>query len=418
MTQNSVMNLLIGKKLTRTVNAQITDSSAATYIADGELLVTDSSGTVLDSTTVLTKASVRIVQGQGANKPLIWSDEINKADVTSYTGKSYTAGTVQIDYVGFDAVSNLGSFDVISSNDYEIRLFDIDSSIQGTLGDWKFGFYTSDATATQSEIARGLTESLFTNTRDLVFPNVLIEMVTDLATYAAATSTYTLVNGSPNVVAAGANTIVAGDLIRVTTNTDLIAVYYVSAYGVTAFTGATANDFKLNYAYQGASVAGATLYRNTVAPTQFGVRITGKAVYFTAPNLTTFHVNRFKTTVMNSGSTAVVTEQNATEGSGSYERVSEIEYQLLGNEGLVARQGVIPQIVIRSNVEATGTYDIYSLSHSKRTIGSIIGNPTQYKQLMIAGNMLSGNGTNMIGAVTSIQDVLNAWLSTFTAVSL
>ncbi len=425
MTQNSVMNLLIGKAISRTANVQILDSTnATTYIAAGEIVVTDVDGTVLDSTTVLGKNKIKLVQGQGATLPLIWSDEIFIRGVKEYKGKAYTAPTVQIDYVGFDSVTNLGSIDVISDNDYEVHVFDIDSTTYGTLGNSKYGFYTSDSSATQQEIAINLTESLFTNTRDLVFPALLIEMVTDLATYAAATSTHTLVNGSDHVVAAGANTVVAGDLIRVTTNTDLIAVYYVDVKGTTAFPGATANDFRINYPYQGTSIAGATLYRNTVAPTQYGIRVTGKDPVYTAPNLTNYHVNRFKTTIMNAGSTPVVTEQNATEGSGVYAQVALTEYFLLGNEGLNMRQGVIPQISPRANAEATGTYGMIYLYHFGQTSGQIMTSPTNYKQLMLAFNQLGGANTNYTGVVTSVQTVLNAWLGSssllpaFTAVSI
>lgn len=417
ITQNSVMNLLIGKKLTRTVNVQITDSSAATYLADGEVVVTDASGTVLDTTTVLTKPSVFIVQGQGATKPLIWSDEIFRTSVTQFEGQAYDAATVQIDYIGYDSVTNLGAIDVINDNDYVIELFDLDSTTFGTLGYSKFGFYTSDGSATQQEIALGLTESLFTNTRDLYFPAILIEMVTD-GTYVAATSTHTLVNGSPNVVAAGANTVVAGDLIRVTTNTDLIGVYYVEAKGTTAFPGAGANDYRLNYPYQGASVAGATVFRNTVAPVGYGIRVTGRAPYWIAPNLTTYHVNRWRTTLKRAGSTPVVKEQDATEGSGEYEQIANLEYFLIGNEGFSHRDGQFPHFPVRANAESTAEYGIITLAHSRKEGGQITENPRAFKQLMIAFNGVGGHGTSASGAATSVEDVLEAWLSTFPAISI
>lgn len=417
ITQNSVMNLLIGKNLTRTVNVQTTDSSAATYLADGEIVITDASGTVLNTTTVANKRSIFIVQGQGSTKPVIWSDEIFKDSVTVFEGTPYDAATVQIDYIGFNAVTGLGSIDVINDNDYSVELFDLDSTTFGTLGYSKFGFYTSDSSATQQEIALGLTESLFTNTRDLYFPAVLIEMVTN-GTYAAATSTHTFVNGSPNVVAAGANTVVAGDLIRVTTNSNTIAVYYVEAKGTGAFPGAGANDYRINYPYQGSSVTGATVYRNTVAPTAYGIRVTGRAPYWVAPNLTTYHVNRWRTTLKRAGSTAVVTEQNATEGSGEYEQIANLEYFLIGNEGFSAREGVIPYVPVRTNADSAAEYAIITLAHSRKEGNKIVENPRAFKQLMIALNGVGGHGTNATGAVTSVQDVLEAWLSTFPAISI
>ena len=418
INQNSVMNLLIGKKLSRTGSAQITDTSAASYIADGEIVVVDASGTVLDTTTVLNKRSVFLVQGQGATKQPIWSDEIFKDSVTQFKGQAYDAPTVQIDYIGYDAVNNTGSIDVISDNDYVVEVKDLDSTTFGTLGYSKFGFYTSDSSATEREIAIGLTESLFTNTRDLYFPAVLIEMVND-GTFGAATSTHTLVNGSPNVVAAGATTVVAGDLIRVTTNADTIAVYEVAAKGTGAFPGAGANDYRLNYPYQGSSVSGATVYRMTTAPTTgYGIRITGRAPYWVAPNLTTYHVNRWKTILKRAGSTVVTTTQDATEGSGAYEQIANLEYFLIGNEGFTHRDGQYPHIPVRANAESTAQYGIITLAHSRKEGGQITENPRAFKQLIVAFNGVGGHGTSASGAVTSVEDVLEAWLSTFPAISI
>lgn len=429
ISQNSVMNILIGKNIARTATVQMTDSSAATYLANGEIVVVDASGTVLNTTTVVNKKSVFLVEGQGATLPPIWSDEIHKDRVTMFTGTAYTAGTVQIDYIGYNSVQNTGSIDVLNDNDYTIELFDIDSTTFGSLGVSKLGFYTSDSTATQREIAIGLTESMFTNTRDLVFKNVLIEMVTDLATYATVTTvalgaaTFTFVNGSRNVVqAAGAdNTVAVGDLIRVTTNTDIIAVYEVDAKGTTAFPGATANDFKLNYAYQGTSAATATIFRNTVAPTNYGIRITGRAPYFVSPYTTKYHVNRWKTNLYRMGSTPVATEQNATEGSGEYEQVAEIEQFLLGNEGHTAREGVTPYVAPRSRAVSTGEYSIICLNFNRKQDGFVMDQPTSHKQLMIAfdkqgGFIASSQATN--ATTTSVETVLETWLSTFSAISI
>lgn len=411
MTQNSVMNLLIGKKIARTVNAQLLDSTnATTYLADGEILITDASGTVLTNLTVVGKDSIRLVQGQGAGKPLIWSDEIFNTGVKQFSAKAYTAGTVQIDYVGYDSVTNAGSIDVISSNDYEIHVFDIDSTTFGTLGNSKYGFYTSDASATQQEIALGLTESLFTNTRDLVFPSILVEMVANNVFVTGLANTCLMTNGSIQVTST-AHALTVGTLVRFITDTDLFAVYSVASV-------ISANVFTLNYPYQGPSGAAVNGFQPNAAPTAFGVRITGKVPYYLAPNLTNYHVNRWKTTVMNSGATTVTTEQNATEGSGEYPQIAVLEYFLLGNEGLAARQGVIPQIAIRANVEATGTYDIVSLYHYRQQGGSVQSKPAEYKQLIIAVNMLAGQGGQFTDATTGLKAVLNAWITTLPDITI
>lgn len=414
MTQKSVMNLLIGKNIARTSSVQITDpTNSTTYIADGEVVVCDASGTVLNTTTVLNKKSVFLVQGQGATKPLIWSDEIFLSGVRAFNGKAYTAPTVQIDYVGFNPVTSTGNLDVINDNDYEVHLFDLDSTTFGTLGYSKYGFYTSDSSATLQEVGVNLTESLFTNTRDLVFPSVTIEMVTN-GTFTALANNATVVNGSINITST-AHGLAVGDLVRIGGTTTSIAVYEVD-------TVPTANTFTINYPYQGTSgtVLAANIGKMTVV-TSIGIRITGKTPYFVAPNLTTYHVNRWKTTIMRGGSTVVSNQQNATEGNGTYEQISEIEYFLIGNEGFTAREGVIPNIPVRANVEATGTYSIINLNHVRIEGGTLMNPPFQYKQLMIAFNKLGGfiaNSQANTATVTSVEGVLEAWLSTFPSITI
>lgn len=421
-TQTNVMNLLIGKNIARTSNVQITDyTNATTYIADGEVAVVDASGTVLDTTTVANKVSIYLVQGQGLNsdgspKPLIWSDEIFKSSVSSFTGKAYTAGTVQIDYIGYDAVTNTGSIDVINDNDYTIRLRDIDSTTFGTLGNDKYGFYTSDSSATQQEVAVNLTESLFTNTRDLVHKPVTIEMVADAsATYTAVPANLTVVNGSIKVTTSNTTGITVGSLIRIGSSADTSAVYEVDAV-------VTNTSFNLNYPYQGTSgtvlAANAGILTNV---TGFGIRVTGNAPYFVAPNLTQYHVNRWETTISNAGSTPVVTEQNATEGSGAYGQIASLEYFLLGNEGHSAREGVIPQISPRATAEATGTYSMIYLAHSRTDAPRLMNPPISNKQLIIAFNKLGGfiaNSQATNATTTSVETVLENWLTTFPSITI
>lgn len=418
VNQNSIVQMLIGDGTqNRTGSCQITDRSAASYIADEEIAVVDASGTVLDTTTVLTKDKIFLVQSQGATEDLIWSDEINKNSVTAFTGKAYTAGTVQIDYIGYNAVTNTGSIDVLNDNDYTIELFDLDSTTFGTLGTNKMGFYTSDSSATQQEIAKGLTESLFTNTRDLEFPAVKIEMVTDTASFGAFTQNVTVVNGSVTVTINAADTALApvGGMLRIGGTGDTSPVYFVKARP-------SATSVTLNYPYQGTS--GTVLAANIgslTAVTSYGIRVTGQSPYFVAPNVTRYHVNRWKTNLYRMGSTPVSTEQNATEGSGEYPQIASMEYFLLGNEGHSAREGVIPQVNPRANAVSSHTYSMIYLTHSRKDIGTVKDQPTSYKQLIIAFNKGGGFGTTVTGAVgpaSSVKDVLEAWLSSFPSISI
>lgn len=416
ITQNSVMNLLIGKNIARQATTMV-DASSGTYLADGEIVVVDPSGTILDTTTVVNKPSIFLVQGQGTSKPPIWSDEIFKSGVSSFTGKAYTAGTVQIDYIGYNAVTNAGSIEVINDNDYTIELFDLDSSIFGTLGTSKFGFYTSDSSATQQEIAVNLTESLFTNTRDLVFPAVTIEMVADAsATYTAVSANLTVVNGSKTITTSNTTGITVGSLIRIGSSADTSPVYEVDAV-------VTNTSFTINYPYQGTS--GTVLAANAGVLTNvtgLGIRITGRAPYFLTPNRTNYHVNRWKTVLTRFGSTTLATTQTPTEGSGEYEQIAYLEYCLLGNEGHSAREGVTPYIAPRANAETTGEYSIITLYHGRKEGGTVMEQPTSYKQLMLAfnkqGGFIANSQATTNASNNSVEEVLEAWLSTFPTISI
>ena len=62
ITANRATNLVIGKNISRTGSLAATQVTASS-IADGEVVVTDAAGKILDSTTVLSAKEVVVVQG-------------------------------------------------------------------------------------------------------------------------------------------------------------------------------------------------------------------------------------------------------------------------------------------------------------------------------------------------------------------
>lgn len=425
ITQNSFMSLLLGKDISRTASATTLDPTASTFIANGEIVVTDVDGTVLNSTTVLTKDRIVIVQGQGTTNPLIKSPVIEKAGVKTYKSKLYTAPTVQIDYVGYDAVSASGDFDVINENGYEIVIHDLNSAAWGSIGVDRFGFFVSDSSATKAEIVDGLTLSLYQNTAHVVNIPFIAERVSS-ATFTAstgATGTATYTNGSTVITTSGATPATdfpVGTYVRIgttATTTKTLPVYKVVAVSNSAQT------ITLDIPFQGTSSTGATTafaYATaaTVNAGSVGIKLTGKAQVFVSPQSTEPYVNRWITTVRNSGSTPVANEQAGTEGVGSYPVVASLEYFLLGNEGFISRN-VIPYINPRANALSTGTYNFLTLEWDSQKTGQIFNQQAASKQLLIGFDFVPASaGTTVTGAVTSVQTVLNAWLSTFTAGTL
>lgn len=105
-------------------------------------------------------------------------------------------------------------------------------------------------------------------------PKIYVADVVSNGTYIASTTTasHGFTNNSINVVAGGANSVVAGDYIRIGTNVGTTGVYKVVTVGLTAFTGATANDYTLDRPYTGAT-ATVTVFRGAT-PTEFGIKVT------------------------------------------------------------------------------------------------------------------------------------------------
>lgn len=421
-SQNSVMHLLIGKNIARTGSVTAKDPAASTYAVAGEIVVTDVDGTVLDSTTVLTRDRVVIVQSQGASLPSIKSPVIEKAGVRTYNSKLYTAPVLQVDYIGYNAVTTVGDIEVINSNGYEIAIKDINSAAYGSTGIERFAFYVSDATATKAEILDGLAVSAYQNQVRTVRPDVTIERVSAATSTnnSAATGTVTATNGSTTLTAsvAGGAELAVGDYIRFGTT----AVVTAAIYRITAISG---TSITIDIPYQGATQTfGATATSKlpfaTLNAAAVGIRITAKAEIFTFPATPQVepYSNQFITRVQNAGTTPVVTQVAPVIGAGMASQVASLESFLVGNEGAIARNNV-PYIAPRANTESAGTYSFLTLEWTSRKHGNIFDNEGAAKQLLIAFNFVPASApTQVTGAVTSVQTVLNAWLSTFPAATL
>lgn len=414
-TQNSVMHLLIAKNVNRTASATATDPSASTYIATGEIAVTDVSGTVLDTTTVQAVDRIVIVQSQGATLPSIKSPIIELSGIKAYQSKAYAAATLQIDYIGYNAATNAGDIDVINDNGYEIVVKDINSASYGSLGVEKFGFYVSDASATKQEIADGLAVSLYENIAHLTYVPMIVERVNSTTAgtdTTGATGTITATNGSKILsatVASGANGLVADAYIKFSAAaTDTGAIYKIVSLP-------TATTFELDQPYQGATAtftagnaSSATLAQLNAGST--GIRLTAKAAVFVSPQNNEVYQNKWITSVRNAGTTPVVKQVTPTDGVGTYPQVSSLEYFLQGNEGFISRND-FPYVTPRQNALAAGTYHFLTLEWNSTMSGGIFSQETNPKQLMMAFDFTAGSPpTQAVGAVTAVQDVLNVWI--------
>lgn len=417
-TQNSIMNLLVAKALARTGTTAL-DPAASTYLIDGEVAVVDIDGTILTSTSVIGKSKIRIVQSQGALLPSIQSPEIERAGVKTYVGKAYAAPALQIDYIGYNAVTGFGDIELINNNGYTVMIHDINSAVYGSTGVSKFGFYISDSTATKSEVADGITLNLYQNTVRVVRKPFIAERVSSAANTAVVgtATTFTVTKDSTIVTANGTVTsIVAGDYIKLNGTGTSVSVYRV----VSIVSGAT-STITLDMPFQQASGVLAVAVVVSITAAAFaaglvGIKLTGLAPVFITPQSTEYYVNRWSTNLRNFGATTATNAVLATEGVGSFAAVASLEHFLIGNEGFISRND-IPYINPRASAVSTATYGFITLEWDSIKTGKLFATQPNSKQLLIAFTD-GGSRQQLTGATTSVQTVLNAWLSTFTALLL
>lgn len=419
-TINDILHLEIGKNINRTGSVQATDPTAAAYLADGEIVVTDVDGTVLDSTTILTRQKVQVRQGQGSTLPQIVSPVIRRKAVTSYKAGNYAAVTQQVDYIGFNASTSTGSWDVINNNDYVVTITNISSPNYGSIGIQKLGFYKSDATATKLEINDAMAISLYQNTKRTQFQApFVVERVSSIAgsVTTAATGTITAVNGATVLVTSGATPATdfsVGSYVRFgTTASDPI-------YKVIAVSN-SAQTITIDMPYQGATATftagNADFLTNALTLAgEVGIKLTGIAQTFDEVRRLQYLVSRWQTNGINLGATTIATPTKPNEGVGTYEQIAEIEYMALGYEGFIHRD-TQPYITPRKNALVTGKYSVLNLTYNDIAEGGIANNSSNWKELMIAFAINATGSPNTYltqaqGTVTSPVTVFNAWIGT------
>lgn len=419
ITQNSIMHLLIAKSVARTGTTAL-DPAAATYLVDGEVAVVDLDGTILNSTTVIGKPRVRIIQSQGAALPSIQSPEIEQTGVKTYTmsgaasSNGYVAPALQTDYIGYNVTTNAGDIDVINSNGYEVLIHDIGSMAYGSVGVDKFGFYVSGAAATKTSIWDGMALNLYQNTTKVIRKPFIVERVASIIAgtdTTGAAGTLTFVQGS-DVVTASVSSTGNGIAVGAYVKNDDVAVDTGVYYKVTEIISAT--TFRIDIPYQAAGAAftagNASVYTAALMNAgSLGIKLTALTPVFVSPQSTNYYVNRWIPSLRNFGATTVTNTVIGTEGVGTYAAVASLEYFLIGNEGFIARN-VIPYINPRANALAASTYGFITLEWDSLKTGSIFNGPAASKQLLIAFDTAATSRQQVTGVVTSVQTVLNAWI--------
>lgn len=396
-------------------------ASTLTIPAGQAAVIAHKAGNItLSSTSITSHRFVKVAYHSPSKGQLIFSDEIDMANVTSYTGKIAQTALEQIYYIGYNG--STGSIQTINSNLYKVGI-----EMRGTMGhqfnanDMKWGVYQSDASATQAEIANGIVENMVQKYPSKIYNDLKFETINDgsitsfaggagvkhisvtkgdsIVTFSTAhgistvgsflkiagitykvksvpsTTTLELTipyqGDSGYVISAGATTAitatVATKAVTLSVNHGLIVgtpcKIYIAGELLDGVVGATAliTVYKAPASGDGAgqSIAGNGYFAST--PTNWGIKITGEPCIFEV-GMYEYCKNAFSVSTTGFGTTTLTDSQAARLGTGVYEQVAMEEYFCQGYEDMFTTRQNIPNNYRRNDANVGSLYSQLTIS--------------------------------------------------------
>jgi len=405
-SQNNVQLVMVGKDVAKT-----TTTIAA--LNDGEIGLFTPGGTMYTESTADAGDQFQIVLGRGSSLQPLKSPVFSKADVTRVTRKAYAAGSVQLDYIGFNG--STGSIAVSNNTVYRATINVIESPETTNGGVLvKDMVYSSDAGATQAEIADGLFKSVVGNFSRQVEKGIGFEMLmangSDTAVPTSADN-FVFTNGSKTISATdiddatGTAALAVGDYLRIGTGaTD--EVYRIVSIN------ATANTAELSVPFQGttqtlADTALKVIVAASAASVATGIKLTGLTMDWSNGKIT----NKLSRWVLNldSSSFGATTLTNSTTpsfGTGSYRQVAELEYFANGNTGEIFRSEAKNNFAFTPMSSSAETYDAIEIELVKGRSGIIATSQPQVITLFVDSGKDTSGHYALAATTDDITDML------------
>jgi len=409
--------LIVAKDIART--ATVGTLASPTSLADGEVVVTDAGNKILDTTDALIVDRIKIVQGRGASKPLFETATFTASEIYQYKAQAFEDAQQQVTYLGYDAVANTGSVEVLNNNAYAMTITFQEITVPGLQGSYVpvSVWYQSDATATQAKVVNGLYNNLVRQLAFFNLPVILAERVSsDAGTGTGQTATVS--QGSKTVTMGGTTSIVAGDYLRIGTTVAS------PVYKVVSQTN-TGTNLVLDQPWQGADGSGlASEYITAalIAAGDMGIKLTGIEQPFVLDSRPVDKV-QFNVGISNSqgaaSSTTVSTTAMATYGHGTYALITTQQADSSRNAGDFYGYAIYPY-------DKPLTTTVLGQDYSTLNIGTRVGRglngeltPNNFvANIEIAcaldGNVANTFDTNIIG-VSGVADVIDVFITTNTA---
>jgi hypothetical protein len=344
--------------------------------------------------SIPSKSDFLIVQGNGANKPLLKSEILNESRVT-ITKAKFKEAAQQITVIGFNGTT--GSLPAANNTSFFIKIRKNDNDAGNRSQPMSlFAQFKTDATGTQQELAFGLAKVGTKNMEDEPANGYLkFDVISDGTTAAIGTATLAATNGSKSLTYSAAHSLAVGDLVFIAGATyEVAAVPSTTTVTLsTAFEGTTVTALATGTTY-------ATNHGKLTGATNFGVRLTGIAAPFNVQALRDF---------FSDDSTLVTHVQGATEGTGAWQRVAMDEYMTYGFEGMNGMIGVPPaprdQYVVEggeySAIEVRWKEGIDTLVTTHVGEGSVIVYAQLNGSSQLPGTLAAGEVANLLGAIAT-----------------
>jgi peptidoglycan hydrolase-like protein with peptidoglycan-binding domain len=354
-----------------------------------------------------------------------YSNKIQSRNVIKYEGSAYLAATEQESYIGYDG-STGGSIILNDETEYSAHIiFKHDKDIWSERQHKKTQHYTTGGvsgaptTATQVEVADALAQQFASEAEvaDLARVSVVMDEAGDPVAGAATSLIYT--EGSTRVVAdangaGGITNLVVGDYLRVSAN-EFDSAYLIEQ--VIQGTASTPETVILAQPFQEvdttvAIASNAFIDAATAAAANCGIKIVGRPQ--TLNTLDFYEQVNFELAIdggFRIGGQTQLAENGAgnsvspDQGSGTYEKVFDLENKAQGYEGITNRVGFpIPNFPVYAL--PASQYDVYLVSHN-----DVHGSSSLNRD--IASPMDTMICVNQVGADTAtsaIEDALDTMI--------
>jgi hypothetical protein len=340
---------------------------------------------------------------------LFWDNLVSKNKVAA------TSDTAQSVAVGYNGTT--GSIEVNNSSNYLLTIGYKEGLKQFNKRLYKYGQYTSDAAATQYEIADGIMDSLVPSLNKDAYKMFKVEKLNSGTSIATSGGTLTFTNGSKSVtwIEDGNNNdagkynddhadAAVGDLVRVghaTTKT-------YPVYKIAAITGAATTTIylELDQPYQGATATIAAASCGIIPAASegnYGLLVT--ALDSNKPfelGKWAFNPIRFDLGLsVDFGATITTVMSSPVRGAGTYKDIAEKEWELLGNRREAFRIAEYPVNYINNSLGANSaeTYTLYTLQFKENSTQVIGGTAESFVTLVVAADQTDATLTTQLDTI-------------------